>query len=232
MLDTPAMPAGDCEKETAHKRIFKEFMAGVARFEELVDGGRQFLARFQQELDYFQRPLVESDVIGEIVRSNCTGRMKSYLESGCSLLCQSISNLSQLHSCEAELQGYINKVNALVEELQCLVEDAYAATLTANLSATKVLDYTVADNSTNDASHFTEEKEEQPANQLHRDSSLVMVMILVHNMLKLDYTMQEKIVMSLSLKSSSAELQSYCLMWDLRPYVDGKVMDLAWKSCP
>ncbi|XP_051205653.2 uncharacterized protein [Lolium perenne] len=201
MLDTPAMPAGDCEKETAHKRIFKEFMAGVARFEELVDGGRQFLARFQQELDYFQRPLVESDVI-------------------------------EVHSCEAELQGYINKVNALVEELQCLVEDAYAATLTANLSATKVLDYTVADNSTNDASHFTEEKEEQPANQLHRDSSLVMVMILVHNMLKLDYTMQEKIVMSLSLKSSSAELQSYCLMWDLRPYVDGKVMDLAWKSCP
>jgi hypothetical protein len=123
---------------------------------------------------------------------------------------------------------------------------------------------------------MSQEKEEQPLDQLDRDSSLVMVMILVHNMLKLDYTMQvnphpsantclfapvllfelisvspirkvntvgssfffcrfclqEKIVMSLSLKSSSTELQSYCLMWDLRPYVDGKVMDLAWKSCP
>jgi hypothetical protein len=28
MLHPPAMPAGECEKETAHKRIFTEFMAG------------------------------------------------------------------------------------------------------------------------------------------------------------------------------------------------------------
>ncbi|XP_051207787.1 uncharacterized protein [Lolium perenne] len=76
------------------------------------------------------------------------------------------------------------------------------------------------------------EKEEQPADQLDRDSSLVMVMILVHKMLKLDYTMQERIVRSLSLKSSSAELEVYGLMWDLRPYLDGDLMNLAWKSCP
>jgi hypothetical protein len=37
---------------------------------------------------------------------------------------------------------------------------------------------------------MSQEKEEQPLDQLDRDSSLVMVMILVHNMLNLDYTMQ------------------------------------------
>uniref|UniRef100_A0ACD6A346 Uncharacterized protein n=1 Tax=Avena sativa TaxID=4498 RepID=A0ACD6A346_AVESA len=234
MLDTPAIPAREREEETGHDRIFTEFMAGVARFEELVDGGERFLARFRRELEYFRRPRLpsESDVMGEIVRSNCTDRMKSYLESGGGLHCQNISNLSQLHSCEGGLKVYINKVNALLKELQCLVEDAYDAALTANLSAIKFRDESSTDNKMNDQSHFREEKEEQPADQLDRDSSLVTLMILVHNMLKLDYTMQEKIVKSLSLKSSSTELESYCLMWDLRPYIDGNVMDLAWKTCP
>nr|XP_051207780.1 uncharacterized protein LOC127323702 isoform X5 [Lolium perenne] len=203
MLDTPVMPAGQQEEETSHDHIFREFMAGVARFEELVDGGRRFLTRFRQELEYFRRPRVpvESDVIGEIVRSNCTDRMKSYLESGCSLHCQSISNLSQLNSCEGELKGCIHK------------------------------DESTADNKMNDQSHCRE-KGEQPSDHLDSNSSLVTLMILVHNMLKLDYMMQEKIVGSLSLKSSSTELDGYCLMWDLRPYVEGDLMNLAWKSCP
>lgn len=228
------MPAGECEEETARRPTFPEFMTRVALFEELVDGGRRSLARFRQELEYFRRPRLpsESDTMGEIVRSNCTDRMKSYLESGCSLHCQNISNLNQLNSCEGELKGYINKVNALLEELQCLVEDAYDATLTANLRAIEVADERTADNKMNDESRFTEEMEvQQPADQLDRDSSLVMVMILVYNMLKLDYTMQEKIIGSLSLKSSSTELDGYCLMCELRPYVDDDVMHLAWKTC-
>ncbi|XP_051207785.1 uncharacterized protein [Lolium perenne] len=202
-INSEAFLMREREEQTACDRIFREFVAGVARFEELVDGGRRFLTRFRQELEYFRRPRIpiESDVIGEIVRSNCTDRMKSYLESGCSLHCQSISNLSQLNSCEGELKGYIHK------------------------------DESTADNKMNDPSNCRE-KGEQPADHLDSDSSLVTLMILVHNMLKLDYTMQEKIVGSLSLKSSSTELDGYCLMWDLRPYVEGDLMNLAWKSCP
>jgi hypothetical protein len=41
--------------------------------------------------------------------------------------------------------------------------------------------------------------------------------------------LQEKIVKALCLKTSSSELDGYCLMWDLRPYVDDNVMQLAWK---
>ncbi|XP_014753391.1 uncharacterized protein LOC100837520 [Brachypodium distachyon] len=126
MLAAPAAPT--------RRSIFLEFMAKVARFEELADGGRRFLVSFQQELEYFRRPQVPSgsDVMSEIIRSNCTDRMKSYLEAGCSSQCRSISNLNHLHSCEGELEDHVNKVNALLKELQCLVEDAYDAALTAN----------------------------------------------------------------------------------------------------
>jgi hypothetical protein len=47
---------------------------------------------------------------------------------------------------------------------------------------------------------MSQEKEEQPADQLDRDSSLVMVMILVHKMLKLDYTMQVNPHLSIHLR--------------------------------
>ena len=47
--------------------------------------------------EYFQSPRnpKESDVISQIVKSNCTGRMRSYLEAGCRLHCQNISNINQ-----------------------------------------------------------------------------------------------------------------------------------------
>jgi hypothetical protein len=47
--------------------------------------------------DYFQRPQIptESDVMNQILKSNRTGRMRSYLEAGCRLHCQNISNINQ-----------------------------------------------------------------------------------------------------------------------------------------
>ena len=44
--------------------------------------------------------------------------------------------------------------------------------------------------------------------------------------------LQEKIVSALSLKTPSSELEGYCLMWNLRPYIDDDVMRHAWKMCP
>jgi hypothetical protein len=46
------------------------------------------------------------------------------------------------------------------------------------------------------------------------------------------FTLQEKTVNALSLKTPSSEFEGYCLMWDLRSYMDDNVMDLAWKMCP
>jgi len=39
--------------------------------------------------------------------------------------------------------------------------------------------------------------------------------------------LQEKIVSSLSLKSSSGELECYCQMWSLRPFIDDQIMQQA-----
>jgi hypothetical protein len=47
-------------------------------------------------------------------------------------------------------------VNALLEELQCLVEDAYYTALTANLSAINVPDESTADNKLSHEYDFTE----------------------------------------------------------------------------
>lgn len=58
------------------------------------------------------------------------------------------------------------------------------------------------------------------------------VMGIIYSMVKQDYTMQNKIVTSLNLKSSSEELESYSLMWSLRPYVNDQTMKLAWKLVP
>ncbi|CAI9767477.1 unnamed protein product [Fraxinus pennsylvanica] len=38
----------------------------------------------------------------------------------------------------------------------------------------------------------------------------------------------ERIVRSLNLKSSPGELESYCLMWSLRPFVDDDIIREAW----
>jgi hypothetical protein len=47
--------------------------------------------------EYFRRPQIpkESDVMNQILKSNCTVRMRSYIEAGCRLHCQNISNINQ-----------------------------------------------------------------------------------------------------------------------------------------
>lgn len=41
--------------------------------------------------------------------------------------------------------------------------------------------------------------------------------------------LQERIISSLSLKSSSGELESYCLMWSLQPFIDEEISHKAWR---
>ncbi|CAN6286216.1 unnamed protein product [Urochloa humidicola] len=241
MVDGPPPPPPDAagEDESTCRGIFAEFMTKVARFEELAESGNRLLVRFSQELECFRRPPIptESDVMSQILKSNCTDRMMSYLEAGCRLHCQNISNINHLRSCEDGLKDHIHKVKTLLEELECLVEDVYGLTLTASLSALEVSDSHSIDNKLTTESCIMEgvstlQEEDKSADQLDSDVSFVTVMVMVLNMLKLDYTMQEKIVSALSLKTPSSELQGYCLMWDIRPFIDDNVMHLAWKMCP
>ncbi|KAF8757471.1 hypothetical protein HU200_010995 [Digitaria exilis] len=216
-------------------------MTKVAQFDEQAESGNRLLVRFRQELEYFRRPQIpaESEVMNQILKSNRTGRMTSYLEAGCRLHCQNITNINQLRSCEDGLKDHINKAKALLEDLECLVEDVYGITLSASFSALEVSDSPSIDSKLTTEPSIMEEQGvstlqegDKNVEQLDSDVSLVTVMIIVRNMLKLDYTMQEKIVGALSLKTPSSELEGYCLMWGLRPFIDDNVMRLAWKMCP
>ncbi|KAK6144776.1 hypothetical protein DH2020_021596 [Rehmannia glutinosa] len=53
-------------------------------------------------------------------------------------------------------------------------------------------------------------------------------MAIIYSMVKQDYTMQVRIVSSLNHKSSPGELETYCQMWSLRPFVDDDIMHKAW----
>lgn len=44
--------------------------------------------------------------------------------------------------------------------------------------------------------------------------------------------LQERIVTTLNLKSLSGELESYCLMWSLRPFINDEIVHQAWRLIP
>ncbi|KAE8787639.1 hypothetical protein D1007_38462 [Hordeum vulgare] len=142
---------------------------------------------------------MESGAVSQLVKSNYTDRLKSYLEAGCHLQHQSVRNINQLQSCEEKLEDHINKAKVLIEELECLAEDVYSTTLTASLSILEASDCSDGDN--NLPADCCED-EGQSVDPLDSAVSYSSVMILVHNMLKLDYSMQEKIVKALSLKTT------------------------------
>ncbi|AQK61677.1 hypothetical protein ZEAMMB73_Zm00001d012867 [Zea mays] len=99
------------EDESNSRGVFVEFMTKVAQFNELVESGERLLGRFREELEYFRRPQIskEADVMNQILKSNCTVRMRSYIETGCRVHCQNISNINQLSSCENGLKDHIKK---------------------------------------------------------------------------------------------------------------------------
>ncbi|KAJ3701871.1 hypothetical protein LUZ61_005576 [Rhynchospora tenuis] len=212
--------------------MFTEFMSRSAKLDDLVDAGKRFLMRFDQELGYFRRPQINKNLnaVSEIIKCNMTERMKSYLDASCMHSHQNVQNLSQLHNCILGLEDILKKAKALLDESGFLVESAYKVVTEADQNALVSIQ-----------EHVVEPLENQtisPQDQVEtfdvevESVSHATMMMVIYNMLKLDYTMQEKIVRSLSLTTSLSELETYCQMWDLRPFIDDDVMRRAWKSMP
>ncbi|CAN8254833.1 unnamed protein product [Cochlearia groenlandica] len=55
------------------------------------------------------------------------------------------------------------------------------------------------------------------------------VIAVVDSMVKQNYAMQEKIVRSLSIKTSCSEIETYTVMWSLRPFVQDEIINIALK---
>ncbi|KAF3439143.1 hypothetical protein FNV43_RR17418 [Rhamnella rubrinervis] len=213
-------------------KIFKDFMARVTKFEELVAVGSRLLAGFQQGLEFLRRPPIDntSMFVKHIINANQTKRIQLYLEAGCINIDDRLQNVSKLDTCQLGLLDHLSKGRSIINQLEFLMEDVTSAMQTAK------------GNSSSSRDESTEMNEQAPTSdeegngsshlKKHRATDFAILMGITYSMVKQDYMMQERIVSSLSPKSSSGELESYCLMWSLRPLVNDEIMHQAWKLIP
>ncbi|KAK3211077.1 hypothetical protein Dsin_015783 [Dipteronia sinensis] len=213
--------------------IFKDFMTRVTKLEELGVVGNRLLNGFHQGLEFLRRPPInaKSELIQNILKANETKRVKSYFEAGCLNIHDSVENMSKLHTSLVGLNDHLNKAKSILNELECLLEDVAAAVQTANKCSSPLWDKDLSngldqqDNGDKDLSISSHLQEPEV-------TDFAALMGIIYSMVKHDYVMQERIVNSLNLTSSSGELESYCMMWSLRPFVNDEIMHQAWRLIP
>ncbi|XP_043711909.1 uncharacterized protein LOC122660596 isoform X3 [Telopea speciosissima] len=137
----------------------------------------------------------------------------------------------EVRDCQRGLQDYLAEAKGLLNELNCFIDDIVIVLRTSNEIASDVSGH-FGDGLVLQGTSLEKEAMELRSIQKPEVSDCASIMGTICSMVKQDYTMQEKIICSLSLKSSSAELQSYCLMWSLRPFINDDIMHHAWKLIP
>ncbi|KAK9134178.1 hypothetical protein Syun_013508 [Stephania yunnanensis] len=200
-------------------------MTRIAKFEELATLGSGLLGSFRNQLELLQRnPLDKrSKLVGDIIKANETQRMKAYLKDRCLTVHAGVQIMTKLNTCQQGFRDHLNKAKSLLDELECLVDNMISTLKMANERET----------SNGCESHSGDELAEEDVELVHLKKheafDYAAMMGIIYNMLKLDYTMQEKIVSSLKLSSPLEQLDCYCKMWSLRPYINDDVMHQAWK---
>ncbi|KAJ4833327.1 hypothetical protein Tsubulata_000543 [Turnera subulata] len=196
-------------------QIVKDIMTRVAMLEELETTGGRFLTGYQQGLESLRRPPIDksSKLIESIIEANQTRRLRSYIKAGCNNSPDTVQNMSNS-------KGILNELEHLLGGLTGVIETANQGLshLETEESCDQFLEQETVD------------QEENTSSGLQRLEMInhAAMMGFVYDMVKQDYMMQERIINSLNLKSPSAELESYCVMWSLRPFVSDEVMSHAW----
>ncbi|CAA0825210.1 Unknown protein [Striga hermonthica] len=206
-------------------KVYSQFMTRVAQFEELVSTGCTLLIGFQQALGFLRRPSIDktSTLVERIIKTHDSRRILSYVESGCVNCHDCVQNVSKLHKCHLGLEDHIDQAEIVVNELKGLLDDAVLVVQTSGEKDEDLSCYFEDSNL-----EVTLSDREQFTNLEVADFAAMMA--FVYSMLKQDYAMQVRIVSSLSYKSSlSGELETYCKMWSLRPFVDDDIMRKAWE---
>ncbi|CAN7100661.1 unnamed protein product [Brassica rapa subsp. narinosa] len=191
--------------------IFKDFMTGITKLEELDNATNIFLLRFQQGLCLLKRSpiLTSSKLIENILKNNETRRLKSYVEAGCINIDDAARSTRALHTSLSGLSDHLIKAQSLLSDLERLTDDAALAIETATKLSTQL-----DEESSDDLRQVTsEENETVPFAQEPEVTEYATIIAVVYSMVKQNYVMQEKIVRSLSLKTSFDELDTYTLMW-------------------
>ncbi|KMT07486.1 hypothetical protein BVRB_6g151030 [Beta vulgaris subsp. vulgaris] len=197
------------------REILAEFMVGVIKFEELVEVGRKSLIRFQQALEFLRHPSIyeSSELVKNILKMNETMRVTAYIEAGCINAYDSTQSVVQMNTSLCNLQDCLTKANDIINNLENLMDKAGNA---------------LCMNSDDQLETELQGSEQEVTSPEKLDAAnCASFMAVIYSMVKQDYTMQEKIVSSLNFKSSSDELESYRIMWTLRPFVDDDVVHQA-----
>ncbi|KMZ67634.1 hypothetical protein ZOSMA_25G00190 [Zostera marina] len=214
---------------------FRDLMTLVTKFDELTDIGSRLLKGFRQELDIFNKPTLDniSKIVDGIVKANCTERMVAYVEAGFRHAHLGRQNINKLNSYQERLLDHIKEVKKTINQLESFAEHAISMVEVEGEST-----YNYIGNRTwniGELPEFSIEKDDAKVIKNPRENSsfernfdYAIMMGTIYNMLSLDFAMQEKIVLSLNMDSSSGELESYCLLWDLRPFVDDNIMQQCW----
>ncbi|GAB4840302.1 hypothetical protein Ancab_021066 [Ancistrocladus abbreviatus] len=207
------------------RQIFSEFLRKVVKFEELATDGRKFLSGFQQGLAFLRRPPINtSELILNIIKANETERVKSYVQGGCMNTTDSIEKISELNTFLHRLQEHSSKAKQLLAELESLMDTTGRAMQSMN-SSSDSLEQDI-DLGLDQGTLASQEEILLPSKDLDV-ADYASLMAVMCCMVKQDFMMQEKIISSLNLQTSTEELESYCLMWSLRPFINDDIIHLA-----
>ncbi|KAH9664172.1 FAD-binding protein [Citrus sinensis] len=137
----------------------------------------------------------------------------------------------EVHTSLLGLTDHLSKAKSILKELECLLEDVSSAIQTATECLPPAWDNDFSNGldvrATNDEEDIKSSDLQEP-----EMTEIAAMMGIIYSMVKKDYAMQEKIVISLNLKSLSVELESYCLMWSLHPFINDEIMHRAWRLIP
>ncbi|KAL1548137.1 hypothetical protein AAHA92_16411 [Salvia divinorum] len=212
-------------------------MMRIAQFDELVSTGSRFLVSFQQALGFLGRSPIDKTSILLEGMINAHGSRKAVIRS------QSCA-VSYLYDFREFARSFIIKCKSkvVVDELESLLGNAASIMQTSSdndredISSNSVLCIASTEQTANEkdeddiSCNFNSLHTVQGRPDLAEDYGSMMA--IVYSMVKQDYTMQARIVFSLSHKSSQEELETYCQMWSLRPFVDDDIVSKAWNFTP
>ncbi|KAH6806393.1 hypothetical protein C2S51_031224 [Perilla frutescens var. frutescens] len=195
--------------------IYSDFMMRITQLEELVSVGSGLLVSFQQALGFLRRAPIDktSTLVERIINAHGTRRVLSYFEAGCANSHDRVQNVSKSKVVVDELESLLGVAASIVQTSKVRHED-----ISCNL----------------DSCITSSDQEESPSPAVSRPevADYASTMAIIYSMVKQDYTMQARIASSLNHKSSQGELETYCQMWSLRPFVDDEIMRKAWNLVP
>lgn len=231
----------DFQKEIFNK--FKDFMTGITKIDELGTAGSKLLSGFQQALEFIRKPAIDknSKLVNSIIKANETERLKAYINFDCKNRKDVVQNATNLGSCKQGLLHLIREVKVVLDELDDIKANVtnVAQRMHAKLSALSDPDIDVKlnelridnDVDKNAACGHSGNTDVTATNSKEKTdyTNLAFLMVGIYEMVQQDYLMQERIVSALDLNMSTEELENYCQMWSLHPFIDDEITHQAWK---